>query len=81
VQNERLFLGGRVEIDASEQTRREIDLAVKRIVSTAAERAASILRARRHDLERGVELLLTRETLSPEDFAPLKKADGKPQAA
>jgi cell division protease FtsH len=72
---------GKVNVDASEETRREIDLAAKALVATAEERASAILRSRRSDLDRGAELLLTKETLSPADFLPLQKRAGKPQAA
>ncbi len=68
------FLPGR-EIDrvqAAEQTAREIDIAVRDIVSRGGERASEILRSHRSDLEQGMELLLAHETLTAEDFAPLR---------
>jgi cell division protease FtsH len=75
------FYGGAINLDASEETRREMDLAVRAIIAAAADRALAILKARRDDLDSGVELLLVRETLSPADFAPLKKQTARPKAA
>ena len=64
----------RLSTDASEETRREMDLAVRAIIARAEARARAILQTRRADLDRGVELLLARETLSADDFPPLKRA-------
>ncbi|MGE3392504.1 MAG: ATP-dependent zinc metalloprotease FtsH [Gammaproteobacteria bacterium] len=71
------FLGealaaGPVLREHSEQTAREIDLAVKGLVDEAAERALSVLRARRDALDAGASLLLEKETLSAAElpFAP-----------
>jgi cell division protease FtsH len=50
----------------SEETAREIDLAVKGLVAEAHERARSILAERRGELDRLAEVLLARETLGPE---------------
>jgi len=58
--------------DFSEATAREVDLAVREFVDRAYERAKSILSAKRDVLEKGASLLLERETLTPEDFPPLK---------
>jgi len=63
------FLGealaaGPVLREHSEQTAREIDLAVKALVDEAAERAVAVLRARRDALDAGASLLLERETLT-----------------
>ena len=55
----------------SEQTAREIDLAVRDIVSQAFARSEAVLRARRQTLERGARLLLERETLVDADLKPL----------
>lgn len=59
--------------DYSEETAREVDLAVRRLIDGAYERACAILRERRQDLENGAALLLEKETLKPEDFPPLQK--------
>jgi cell division protease FtsH len=69
-------------VQAAEQTAREIDVAVRDMVDRGAQRASEILRARRGDLEQGMELLLARETLTADDFLPLRaKAGGDAAAA
>jgi cell division protease FtsH len=55
----------------SEQTAREIDIAVREIVSDAFVRAEAILRARRQTLESAARLLLERETLVDADLKAL----------
>jgi cell division protease FtsH len=55
----------------SEQTAREIDLAVREIVSQAFARSEAVLKARRQTLERGARLLLERETLVDADLKAL----------
>ncbi len=55
----------------SEQTAREIDLAVRDIVSQAFSRSEAVLKARRQTLERGARLLLERETLVDADLKVL----------
>jgi cell division protease FtsH len=57
--------------DYSEETAREIDLAVKRLIDEAYKRAKDILVKRRKDLEAGARLLLEKETITPEDFPAL----------
>jgi len=74
---EPLFLGSTAGADASEATRREIDVAVRALIARADARARDLLTVRRADLDRGVALLLEKETLRAEDFPPL----GKPTAA
>lgn len=59
------------EKDYSEETAREIDLSVKKLIDEAYERAKAILSERRSVLDRGANLLLEKETLTPEDFPPL----------
>jgi cell division protease FtsH len=69
-------------VQAAEQTAREIDVAVRDMVDRGAQRASEILRAHRGDLEQGMELLLARETLTADDFLPLRaKAGGDAAAA
>ncbi len=58
--------------DYSEATAREVDLTIRTLISEAYERAKAILSERSGDLEAGATLLLERETLTPEDFAPLR---------
>jgi cell division protease FtsH len=59
-------------ISAAELTAREIDIAVRDIVAHAFDRASEILRARRADLDKGAELLLRNETLTTEDYPPIR---------
>jgi cell division protease FtsH len=61
-------------IQAAEATAREIDVAVRDIIAEAFDRAVDILKSRRADLDRGVQMLLTRETLSAEDFPAIRPA-------
>ncbi len=69
------FLAGvplAVERNFSEQTAREIDVAVRDIVSAAHEKALAILRREKSTLERGALLLLEKETLAEADLAALR---------
>lgn len=59
-------------VSAAEETGREIDLAVRDLIAEGDARAQSILERRRQDLERGVALLIANETLTAEEFAPLR---------
>ncbi len=63
--------------DYSDETNREIDIAVRALVEEAYTKARETLSARRSDLDQGTELLLKKETITPEDFPPL---EGKKQA-
>jgi cell division protease FtsH len=56
----------------SEDTGREIDVAIRALVNTAYARAKEILIKRRQALDRGAELLLQKETLTPEEFPELR---------
>lgn len=60
--------------DYAEETAREVDLAVRQLLSEAKKRAIEILTQRRADLEAGAHLLLDRESLTPEEFPPLRHA-------
>jgi cell division protease FtsH len=55
----------------SEQTAREIDVAVRDIVSAAHDKALAIVRRDKTTLERGALLLLEKETLAEADLAAL----------
>ncbi|HKQ30677.1 MAG TPA: cell division protein FtsH, partial [Burkholderiales bacterium] len=55
----------------SEETAREIDQAVREIVTAAFERALGILRERRETLERGAHRLLEKETLIEDELLSL----------
>jgi len=61
-------------IQAAEITTREIDVAVRDLLGKGFERAQEILRTRRADLDAGVQLLLKRETVTAEDFPPIRSA-------
>jgi cell division protease FtsH len=67
------FLGieQRERAAASEATQREIDLGVRDIVASGLDVARDILVKRRPDLDKGVELLLTKESITAEDFPPI----------
>jgi cell division protease FtsH len=55
----------------SEETAREIDLAVREIVQNASERCRTLLAQRRQTLEKAARLLLEKETLTDVELKPL----------
>jgi len=55
----------------SEETAREIDCAVRKIIEQAFLRARAIVERSRPVLEEGAKLLLAQETLDEKDLAPL----------
>ena len=55
----------------SEETAREIDTAIRRLVDDAFDSATQILTRRRKVLETGAAMLLERETLTAQDFPPI----------
>ncbi len=59
-------------IQAAEAAAREIDLAVREFLADALRRATEILKEQRTDLDKGVDLLLTRETLAADDFPAIR---------
>ena len=61
-------------VEAAEITSREIDLAVRGLLDKALERASEILRRRRTDLDAGADLLLKRETVTADEFPPIRSA-------
>jgi cell division protease FtsH len=61
------------EKDYSEYTAREIDLAVKKLIDEAYERATELLTQKRALLDQGARLLLEKETLTPDDFPALRQ--------
>ncbi|HET7885775.1 MAG TPA: ATP-dependent zinc metalloprotease FtsH [Bradyrhizobium sp.] len=69
-------------VSAAEATGREIDLAVRQLIEAGDACAREILARRRNELEDGVKLLIDRETLTAEQFAPLRSSgmDGGVQA-
>jgi ATP-dependent Zn protease len=56
----------------SEDTGREIDVAIRKLVNGAYERATEVLVKRKSELETGAALLLEKETLTPDEFPPLR---------
>jgi cell division protease FtsH len=58
--------------DYSDETGREIDIAVRKLIDEAYEKAKATLNDRRKELEEGTALLLEKETITPEDFPPLE---------
>ncbi len=58
----------------SEETAREIDVAVREFVKSAYDRALAILTRERETLERGAKWLLEKETLAEAELADLKSA-------
>jgi hypothetical protein len=63
------FLGTSASgVEASKATEREIDVAVRDIITKAFEQAIAILRTRRADLDEGGRLLIARETLTADQF-------------
>ncbi|WP_429925683.1 ATP-dependent zinc metalloprotease FtsH (plasmid) [Agrobacterium vitis] len=59
--------------DYSETTAREVDLAIRTMIDEAYKAAKDILGLHLNDLRAGAQLLLERETITPADFAPLRK--------
>ena len=68
-------------VSAAEATAREIDLAVRDLIEAAGARAREILGNRRRDLDAGVVLLIQKETLTAEEFEPLRERKPEPVAA
>jgi cell division protease FtsH len=68
------FLAGTTSnsVDASETTEREIDVAVRDLVTKAFGRATDILGSRRADLDEGARLLLAQETLTADQFPAIR---------
>jgi cell division protease FtsH len=63
--------------DHSEATAREVDLAVRGLLSAAYDRALALSQDARSDLEAGARLLIERETITPADFPPLKPQEAR----
>ncbi|MBX4938435.1 ATP-dependent zinc metalloprotease FtsH [Rhizobium binae] len=60
--------------DYSEATAREVDIATRIMLDEAYDQAKALLTARIADLHAGANLLLERETITPADFPPLRRA-------
>ncbi|MCH4559150.1 ATP-dependent zinc metalloprotease FtsH [Mesorhizobium jarvisii] len=67
--------------DYSEATAREVDVAVRGMIDEAFARARDVLRESIIDLRAGAKLLLEKETLTPAEFAPLRRTAEPPPAA
>ena len=63
--------------DYSEDTSREIDLAVRKLIAESYDRATEVLQDHADDLEKGARLLLEKETITPEDFPPIRNTRDK----
>lgn len=61
----------------SEETAREIDCAVRELLSQAFDRALLILKCRREELERSASILLARETLTNDDLKEIFQDKGE----
>ncbi|MEM5494446.1 ATP-dependent zinc metalloprotease FtsH [Hoeflea sp. AS16] len=61
--------------DYSEETAREVDLAVRQLMEDAYQQAKTILTAHMSDLKAGAALLLEKETVTPEEFPPISRAN------
>ncbi|WP_298960199.1 ATP-dependent zinc metalloprotease FtsH [uncultured Roseibium sp.] len=59
-------------VEVSNETQREIDLAIKTRVETAFGRAKELLTSHRTELDEGANLLLTKETLTDQDFPAIR---------
>jgi cell division protease FtsH len=68
-------------VSAAEATGREIDLAVRDLIEAGGASARAILERRRSDLDAGVALLIAKETLTAEEFAPLRPVEAQASAA
>lgn len=61
-------------VTAAEVSAREIDLAVRDLIESGCVRAGAILKEGRCDLDAGVELLIAKETLTADEYEPLRRA-------
>ena len=68
---------GPVAKDYSEQTAREVDLAVRQLIDDAYTQAKAILAEHLSDLKEGAAMLLDKETITPADFAPISRSVDK----
>jgi cell division protease FtsH len=71
--------------DISQETMREVDLAVRERVETAFANAIRILEGHPEELEQGASLLLAQETITDADFPPIRtireRREGSSEAA
>lgn len=57
--------------DYSDETAREVDIAVRDLIAEAYKRAGAVLKKRAAELKAGTEMLVKMETLTPDDFPAL----------
>ncbi|MHA7774372.1 ATP-dependent zinc metalloprotease FtsH [Roseibium sp. M-1] len=67
--------------EVSEATRREIDLAIKQRVEAAFQRAKALLNEHRKELDEGAALLLSKETLTDDDFPAIRPLKERRESA
>ncbi len=60
--------------DYSEETAREVDIAMRKLIDDAYGQAKRVLKKRAKDLKKGAQMLLDQETLTPDEFPALKQA-------
>ena len=70
-----------IVVSAAETTGREIDLAVRDLVEAGDACARAILERHRRDLDEGVAILIARETVTAEEFAPLRPVPAQETAS
>ncbi len=68
-------------VSAAEATAREIDLAVRDLIEAGAACARAILTKHSEDLQKGVGLLIAKETLTADEFEPLRSAGSRSEQA
>jgi cell division protease FtsH len=75
------FLTGTMtnRIEASDTTEREIDVAVRDILTRAFDRAKQVLTSRHTDLDEGAKLLLVQETLTADQFPAIRALHRSPE--
>jgi cell division protease FtsH len=75
------FLTGTMtnRIEASDTTEREIDVAVRDLLTRAFDRAKQVLTSRHTDLDEGAKLLLVQETLTADQFPAIRALHRSPE--
>lgn len=69
--------GAHRSANLSEETRKEIDMAIRQLIQTAEQKAVSILTQYKDNLCIGAEQLLEKETLNQEDLAAIFPGEAK----
>lgn len=64
-------------MEYSQETAREVDLAIRALIEEAYQKAKTILGEHLPDLRAGAALLLERETITPADFTPISRQSDK----